>query len=731
MKKLTTAVVLLVAIAAQAQMRYEQQVLLEEDTLRRTRTIEEIELFGTKGQKPQGLEIITRMPLKTRDQIQSISVISSKVIEELGGLTVTDVVKNVPGVTLFGSYGGTKESMSIRGYRGVPVLKNGVRMDSDFRTSAMLTDMQGVETIQVIKGSAAITQGVAAGLGDAGGVINIVTKKPLFINSAKVGMRVGSWDFYRPFFDVQQVLDSQNKVAVRLNGAYQQNNSFRTGVSGDRIYVNPSIAYKPDSKTQINVEMDYFNSNITPDRGTVNLSDDSVNNLYEMPKGKFLGFSTDNSHTESYNFATNIVRNLNDKLKVRAAYYNSNYYNESIASSLGKGVAATNYAVRDRGLSKSEREDNNQTFQFDFIGQDVYTGKIKHTFQTGFDWSQSNVITTAYAAKNKIDQINVLEAISNDLPAGVNLDFGNPTGTTATLASHIGLMAQDVITFNKYLKATLGLRYSKLNGIENGDAFDAWNPSLGLMVSPKENMSIFGSYTNTTSLRGANNPLLGGGTVGPEKTNQFEAGLKSDWLNEKLRFNLTLFHTVTDNLSYSILNDAGQATGDYGLAGKLQRQGVEVELIGRILPNLQVMTGYAYLDAQYKDSPAFMDGSAPMNTPKHTANGWVNYKFNNGFVKGLDLGVGVYHVGARPVDNYSKKTIQSNHVNSVEPGVQPFDLSAYTTLEAQVGYTFNGFGVRVFFNNLTDVVNYSSYYRGGYLDQIQPRNISAQLTYQF
>lgn len=33
--------------------------------------------------------------------------------------------------------------MFIRGYRGVPVLKNGVQLDSDFRTAGMLTDMQG------------------------------------------------------------------------------------------------------------------------------------------------------------------------------------------------------------------------------------------------------------------------------------------------------------------------------------------------------------------------------------------------------------------------------------------------------------------------------------------------------------------------------------------------------------------------------------------------------------
>jgi iron complex outermembrane receptor protein len=51
---------------------------------------------------------------------------------------------------------------------GVPVLKNGVQMDSDFRTAGLMTDMQGVESIQVIKGSAAVSQGIGNGLGSAG-----------------------------------------------------------------------------------------------------------------------------------------------------------------------------------------------------------------------------------------------------------------------------------------------------------------------------------------------------------------------------------------------------------------------------------------------------------------------------------------------------------------------------------------------------------------------------------
>ena len=724
-KTIAVSLVVLGAVFANAQQK--------KDTVKREVKIDEVELFGEKNKQPEGLEVITRLPLKPRDQIQSISTISYKVIEGLGGLTVTDVAKNIPGVTQFGSYGGTRESMSIRGYRGVPVLKNGVMMDSDFRTAAMLTDMQGVESIQVIKGSAAVTQGIGDGLGSAGGVINVVTKVPKFINQTNVGFRYGSWDFYRPTVDFQRVLDSNGKVAVRFNAAYQDNNSFRKYVKTDRIYVNPSVAFRPDDKTEIVVEMDYMHNDTTPDRGTVNLSTGDVNALYEMPKGKFLGFSSDNAETETFNFSTTATRKLTDKLKLRAAYMNSSYDFTNIGASLGAGNAVTNYAVRARSLAKSAREDKNQVLQLDLIGAEVNTGFLKHTFQVGFDWKQTDVTTTSYQSKS-LDQINVLQDISNALPAsidGENFSLAASNPIVNTLSSTVGLMAQDVVTINKYVKAHLGVRYSKLNGVSKDLAHDAWNPSLGLMISPLENINVFGSYTTTTGLRSANNPLDGGGTVGPSKTTQWEAGIKSDWLGERLRFNVTVFDIKTDNLSYSVLNTAGNATGYYGLAGDLSRKGVEVELIGRILPNLQVMTGWAYVDAQYHDSPAYVEGSAPLNTPKHTANGWLNYKFNEGILRGLDLGAGIYYVGERPVDDFTQKTYHNGHELAVEPGLKPFMMKEYTTVDAQIGYVYKGVGLRVFFNNIFDAVGYNSYFRGGYIDQIQPRNFAVQVNYKF
>ncbi|SKB93667.1 iron complex outermembrane recepter protein [Soonwooa buanensis] len=754
MNKLVSVSILILAGAfANAQQA-------KKDTVKKETQIDEVELFGVAKKQPVGLEAITRMPLKTRDQIQSISVISNKVIEDLGGLTVTDVAKNVPGVTLFSSYGGGSESMSIRGYRGVPVLKNGVQMDSDFRTAGMITDMQGVESIQVIKGSAAVTQGVGNGLGSAGGVINVVTKRPQFIDQTNVGFRYGSWDFYRPTLDFQRVLDSDKKVAVRFNAAYQNNNSFRSFVKGERIYVNPSVTYRPDDKTEITVEMDYLHDNRTPDRGTINTSSGDVEALYHMPKGKFLGYASDFAKTETFNFATTAVRKLNDKLKLRAAFINSSSNSDNETSSISMLPKSSDYNVRQRTIGKSQSEDLNKVFQFDFIGQDIQTGFIKHTFQVGFDWRETETSSVTYAAyKNSIAPANLIKAASvrtdgsidpgnaldvfdvvngtipNALP--VNVVFKNLGKSNPILTPTYGIMAQNVMAIGKYVKTHLGLRYSRISGSTYRVA-DTWNPSFGLIISPLENVNVFGSYTTTTSLRSVNNILQEGGNVGPSDTKQWEAGIKSDWFNEKLRFNVTLFDIKTNNLSYQILDKDYQPIKDgsgnilYGLAGNLRRKGVEVELIGRILPNLQVMSGWAYLDAQYQDSPSYVNGSAPMNAPKHTANAWLNYKFKGGILDKLDIGAGIYYVGKRPVDEWTQKTFTAAHVNSVRPGVKPFDMPEYITVDAQVGYALNnGIGVRVFFNNIFDSVGYSSYFRGGYIDQIQPRNFAVQLNYKF
>ena len=217
----------------------------------------EVEVFGRRRERPEKMDALTRIPLRLDEQVQSISIISQKMIADQGVLTHNDAVRNSPGLGTFATFGNTSESLTSRGYRGIPVVKNGVRIHSDFRGSGFLTDMQGVETIQILRGSAAIAQGLGNDLGSAGGVVNIATKTPRFINSGNVGLRTGSWGLLRPTFDMQFVTDKLQRTAFRINGAYERDDNYRQHVSKDRIYLNTSFAWRPDNRTQISIEMDF------------------------------------------------------------------------------------------------------------------------------------------------------------------------------------------------------------------------------------------------------------------------------------------------------------------------------------------------------------------------------------------------------------------------------------------------------------------------------------------
>ena len=719
------------------------------DTIKKNTQLEEVEVFGERNKKPKGLEAITRLPLKPSDQIQSISIISHKVIEAQGALTITDAIRNVPGVTLFGSYGGVKESMSTRGFRGVPVLKNGVRMESQFQSAGGVVDMQGVESIQVIKGSAAITQGVITDIGNAGGVINIVTKTPNFYNRGNVGVRVGSWNQFRPTFDVEQVLNESQTLAIRVNGAYESADSYRKDIKSNKVYFNPSIAFQASPRTKIILEGDYLNSNVTPHTSALNLAaNQGTNALYVLPRNTFLGLKSDNNNTISKSVMARVDHEINDNLTLRGAYASNTMDVDNMATSTAAANRNSDFNIRNRTIARSYKEDTNKTLQFDLIGQNLYTGSIKHLGQIGFDYRSSYVNTTSYDAyvngvkTNKIDQIDIYGNIPNDLDKMTYVDGAGATkpfnvefkesGNAIASYNTFGILAQDVIEFNKYFKTTLGVRYSVINTEDrtgvSGKRQSAWNPSVGVIVTPFQNFNVFASYTNSTNLRSASNLMSNGEKIGASTTNQFETGIKSDWLDNKLRFNFTYFHIYTGNLANTeYLPESSVTTGYYFKAGDLVRDGIEAEINGRVTENITLMFGYAWLDARYKNSPSYVNGSAPMNAPEHTANFWAQYKFSDTVLKGLSLSAGLYYVGDRPVNEYS--LTPDGHGNY--GGIKPFNMPSYTTLNAQVGYVYKKVDLRVFINNITDQVGLNSYFRGGYINQTDPFNMAVALNYKF
>lgn len=706
------------------------------------------ELFGAVSRQPEKLDQITRLPLKPSESIQTITTISEKVIEKQGILTISDAARNAPGVYTYATYGNVRESLGLRGFRGVPTLKNGVRVHSDFRGTGFITDMQGVESVQVIKGASAVTQGFGLDLGSAGGVVNLVTKTPKFENFRSMGLRAGSWNQIRPVFDFNQVLNTGQTLAFRLNGAYEHNDGVNGHLNLNKHYINPSFKWLATDDLEFTLEMDYLHDNRRPDPGTVNFSrDNSENEIYDIPKDMYLGFDENFSKTKNLTYSFTSKYKFSPKLYVRAGFYGSDLDLEGNSTSLrqsanAEGIIENPNMVR-RSISPSNwRKDNNQVAQIDLVMHEMNTGEFKHLLQIGGDYRTTDAETKSFNAVS-IDEIDIFSSdISNNLP--IEPEF-NETGNSSETTTQLGALAQYVVEYKKWARAFAGIRYSNydsesVNGRLNNQSQqiefsssessgNTWNPVFGLMVYPVKDLALFSSYTSTTNPRNASDLDQDGNQLGNETSNQFEFGFKSNLFRNRLRFNSTFFIINNNNM---IMQDV--ALNDEGVleflpwnikGGDDKRKGIEVEAIGRITENWEIMAGYSWLNAEYQNSTRFVDGSRPNNTPEHVANFWTNYTVDTGKLKGFSAGAGVYYMGERP---YNDHVFTEFH--GITPGLAPWNNKAFTTVNAQLGYARDRYGIQLFINNIFDEIGYNAY-RSNFINRIDPRNFAVQLNYRF
>lgn len=387
--------------------------------------LDEVFISATAS-KNRKLSDVTRLPTLPWEDMQSIYVKDDKFIKEIGATTVGEVTQNVSGVYTYATYGGIRESMSIRGLRGIPTLKNGILISRDIGGRGFATDMEGIESVQVIKGADAVNMGASTSYGNAGGLINVVTKTPHFIDRGKLEMRMGSFNQLRPTFDVETTIGDEEKVAFRIDGAYETTQTYQkiSNVNAESFYVNPSVAFRPDNRTEIVLEMDHYQSNRTFDPGTINLDvHNEENNLFDLPKNQFLGFESDKIVQKMTTASARLKRFLSDDYYIRGAATFSNYDTSGPSTKLialdsdrDKNVNVNERTIFQRTLERhKEHHDNNYAIQVDFVGDHVKTGALTHTFQAGIDFRSFEVTQRKYESL-AIDTIDITQSVSHNLP---------------------------------------------------------------------------------------------------------------------------------------------------------------------------------------------------------------------------------------------------------------------------------------------------------------------------
>ncbi|MBV8327933.1 TonB-dependent siderophore receptor [Chryseobacterium sp.] len=774
-RQLLSLGLLVIAVSASAQLKN-----VEADTIR-TQTIEDINLHKT-GNPNQARTLSTKSNLTVMENPQAIAIVTHEIIEQQQAKQLSDVLQNVNGLYVTSSRGNSQDSFGGRGFSlgNDNIFKNGARINS-----GVFPEVSGLERVEVLKGANAMLFGNAA----AGGIINMITKKPKFNFGGSIGLNGGSWNSYKPTVDIYGPL-SKN-IAFRVNGAYEYAESFRDVVQSEKYYFNPSFLFNISQKSQLIVEADYLKNNFTPDFGigSITNSDGSYTMNTLLPRNAFLGANWQYQNVEQASTNVTFNHQFNEKWSLNAVASYQNYTKDYFSTERVQwAYNDKNRLVWNRPLNKTYNEQNYTSAQVNINGE-FNTGRISHKILIGADADYGTADSYTYYDPSIADPKKA--AFGTSYLYGTN---GNPDGlvfmddpstwaaggipNSKTLEKNrintrrIGVFVQDFVSLTKELKVLAGLRWSYVENMPtintkfmtNTKSFvgntstsdQAVSPKLGLVYMPNDNLSVFATYTNSfvanagymsdqldnlntsgTSAdvlaRIANLPKQG---IKPTTVDQYEIGAKKNFWNNAIAVNLTLYQIIYNNYYQNYFYTSTNTKGDISvitpdnnlkeLAGKMRSRGVEVDITGNPNESLSIIAGFSYNNSVYIDTPE--KGYVENQRLVRTPATTANasvFYKFTSYVKGLKVGAGIYYIGDRIAGWNDSKSTNITRNNIT----RMIPIKDYTTVSLSVGYDWKKFSIQGKVGNLFDVVNYNVHENYS-VNPITPRNYYFTLTYR-
>ncbi|MBG8555484.1 TonB-dependent receptor [Hymenobacter guriensis] len=708
---------------------------------------------------------VGKMPIRPMDLPQAVVTVSQQTLEQQQVLRLSDAIVNVSGIYVTSATGGTQEELGSRGfaYGSNNTFKNGVRFNN-----GIMPEASSLESLEVLKGSAAILYGNVA----AGGVLNLVTKKPKFERGGSLGLRVGSFGFWKPMVDVYGAVGQSDKVAYRLNTTYERGNSYRDEVKSERVYFNPSLLFKLTPKTTLVLEGDYLNDSRTPDFGI-----GAIDYEIQDSRTRFLNVPGANNATNQTSATATLSSQLTDVWQVRAVAGFQRYDNElrsatrptSINNGTMPEVKSTKSPAHPkaslrgdwgRSLQRSETTENYYLAQLDLTGN-LHTGSLNHTLLVGADADQyqTNALTYTSQAYDSINILNRNKVLGAPAKAVTNYDALLRNQLTKGNTRRAGFYVQDLISISEKLKVLAGVRwtyqetpsdvytYSSSSYTQPRRFDNAFSPRLGVVYQPAKTTSVFASYAN--SFQPNTGTEVSGAALAPSTFDQFEVGVKNDLFNGALSANVTAYRIVNSNLAQTYLGPLLNADGTpqldksgnvvqnlntniKELAGEVTSKGVEVDIHSKPYMGWSAIAGYSYNHTAYTKSNIYESGSRLRYNPAHTANLSLYYDFQGSFLKGLNAGITSYYVGDKMAGRNNRTYDPATGKPWTADKPETFKLIAvpnYVLFDASLGYTYERVSLRVKMANLLDELSYNLHDDNS-VNPIAPRNFSATLSYK-
>jgi catecholate siderophore receptor len=592
---------------------------------------------------------------KLVDTAQSVQVIKKELIEQQGALTLTEALRNTPGVGAFflGENGNTNtgDAIFMRGFdTSASIFVDGVR-----DVGSVSRDVFNLEQIDVVKGPA----GTDNGRGAPTGSVNLVSKKAEMNDAAAGSLTAGSASQKRATLDVNKVLSAERGIALRLNAMVQDaGRPARDVVKDKRWAVAPSLGFGLNGPTRVVLDYLHVDQDNIPDGGvpTVGLpgytSPDRTRPLITdaapVDPHNFYGSNSDYDKVKAdmatvrveHDFAPGFKLHNITRYGRTSQDYLLTAFMGSAANLLTPDPADPSTWTLARSTRTVKDQENRILTNQSAITAQFDTGSLRHTLVTGLELTNERQI--AYGLTGL-----------GTLPAA-NLYRPDPAAPVTGLApSRSGAYNEGVIdTQSLYVFDTIklgerwifnaGLRLDHFNGdysvvaLTNnvlvpthftvGDTLV--NGKVSALFKPSANSSIYAmaasskqppgaSFTVSGNANSAQNPIYD-----PQETVSTEIGGKLDLFKQKLALSAALFRT-------EVKNEVEQDPVDlkYYQTGRKRVQGVELGATGELARNWLVSAGYLYMDTSVEAGKVITAGGDNhlTYTPKNSFTLWTSY----------------------------------------------------------------------------------------------------------
>jgi catecholate siderophore receptor len=588
-----------------------------------------------------------KTPTPVIDVPQSLSITSATDIELRGFDSIGDIVDYTPGVNM----------NQGEGHRDAVVFR-GIRSTSDFFVDGVRDDVQyyrslyNIEQVEILRGPNALL----FGRGGAGGVLNRVTKK------AEISQNFNAYSLSNNSFGATKVyIDSNLAInetsAFRINAYGDTFENHRDYSDGQGYGINPSLKFALSDQTTLDLSVEVIDYDRSIDRGIPGGADgkpmDSLNDVV------FGDPDLNKSEFESFSFRALLQHTFSDTLKgIFTASYTDydKLYQNVYASAYNE---ATNIATLDGYVDTTERQ--NFVLSGNLVAE-FETGDIKHTLLFGSEFidsdSENDRFTDNWAAGPGFS-VNPREfnangpftvdgfgiAADGDISRLTFTTFNDDTDTDLTVYS---FYLQDEIELTDQLTLVLGARFDSFDidvteynaaGAETNDSGsqkdEEFTPRAGLVYKPKENISLYASYSQTfVPTSGDQFADLGTRGLDPDEFTNLEAGVKWD---------LAVDQSVTLAI-FKIEQDYVEGVAGNSRVEESEVEGFEAQYLGRISDRWTVSAGYTYLTGE--NATDTVGNDRPGELPKSSFSIWNSYQLT----KKLGLGLGaIYQDESTPV----------------------------------------------------------------------------------